>query len=58
MAPAHAQVRNPWNGLYVGLHGGYAWQDVERHFDGTGVATSLSGIDLNGAIVGGQLGYN
>ena len=29
MAPASAQVRNPWNGFYAGLHGGYAWQDAE-----------------------------
>jgi outer membrane immunogenic protein len=58
LAPAHAQVSNPWNGLYVGLHGGYAWQDVNGTFDGLGAATNLSGIDLNGAIVGGQLGYN
>jgi outer membrane immunogenic protein len=58
LAPAHAQVSNPWNGLYVGLNAGYAWQDVNGTFDGSGVATNLTGIDLNGAIVGGQLGYN
>lgn len=57
-APAHANERNPWNGLYVGLHGGYSWQDVSGVFDTNGDATDLSGIDLNGAIVGGQLGYN
>ena len=58
MAPASAQVRNPWNGLYVGLHGGYAWQDVDGIFNSGGNSTVLSAIDLNGAIVGGQLGYN
>jgi outer membrane immunogenic protein len=58
LAPAQAQVRDPWNGLYVGLHGGYAWQDVNGTFDGLGAATNLSGFDLNGAIVGAQLGYN
>ena len=47
-APAHAQVSNPWNGLYVGLHGGYAWQDVDGIFNGGGAPTALSGIDLNG----------
>ena len=57
-APAHAQVSNPWNGLYVGLHGGYAWQDVDGIFNSAGAPTALSSIDLNGAIVGGQLGYN
>ena len=58
MAPASAQVRNPWNGFYVGLHGGYAWQDVDGIFNSAGAPTVLSAIDLNGAIVGGQLGYN
>ena len=58
MAPASAQVRNPWNGFYVGLHGGYAWQDVDGIFNNATTPTVLSAIDLNGAIVGGQLGYN
>jgi outer membrane immunogenic protein len=58
MAPASAQVRNPWNGFYVGLHGGYAWQDVDGIFNSADTPTVLSAIDLNGAIVGGQLGYN
>ncbi len=58
MAPASAQVRNPWNGFYVGLHGGYAWQDVDGIFNNAGTPTVLSAIDLNGAIVGGQIGYN
>ena len=57
-APAHAQVQNPWNGLYVGLNGGYAWQDVGGRFDSTGIAANLTGTDLNGAVVGGQIGYN
>jgi outer membrane immunogenic protein len=58
LAPAHADERNPWNGLYVGLHGGYAWQNTDGIFDSGGGATDLSGINLNGAIIGGQLGYN
>jgi opacity protein-like surface antigen len=57
-APAHAQVQNPWNGLYVGLNGGYAWQDVGGTFDSSGIAADLTGTDLNGAVVGGQIGYN
>jgi len=52
-APAHAQVQNPWNGLYVGLNGGYAWQDVGGTYDSAGIAANL-----NGAVVGGQIGYN
>jgi outer membrane immunogenic protein len=58
MTPAQAQVTNPWNGLYVGVNGGYAWQDVGGTFDNLGTNTSLNGIDLNGAVVGGQIGYN
>lgn len=58
VTPAQAQVTNPWNGLYVGVNGGYAWQDVGGTFDGGTTVTSLSGIDLSGAVVGGQIGYN
>jgi len=54
-APAQAQVENPWRGFYAGLNGGYAWQSANGTFNS---ATGLSGIDLNGGIVGGQLGYN
>jgi outer membrane immunogenic protein len=55
---AHADELNPWNGLYVGLNGGYAWQDTNGVFDSSGDATDLAGLNLNGAIIGGQLGYN
>ena len=58
MAPASAQVRNPWNGFYAGLHGGYALAGRRRHLQYAATPTVLSAIDLNGAIVGGQLGYN
>jgi outer membrane immunogenic protein len=58
MAPAQAQVTNPWNGLYVGVNGGYAWQDVGGTFDNAQTNTSLKGLNLNGAVVGGQIGYN
>ncbi len=39
-----AQVYN-WTGLYVGIHGGYGWGDV-------------SGLDVDGAFFGGQIGFN
>jgi outer membrane immunogenic protein len=55
---AVAQDRWPFNGLYVGLHAGYSWQDASGLFDGAGFRTSLSGLDLNGGILGAQLGYN
>ena len=58
MAPAEAQVTNPWNGFYVGVNGGYAWQDAGGTFDNLGTNTNLNGFDLNGALVGGQVGYN
>lgn len=58
VTPAQAQVTNPWNGLYVGVNGGYAWQDVGGTYDSSATVTNLTGSDLNGAVVGGQIGYN
>lgn len=52
---AQAQVESPWRGFYAGLNGGYAWQSASGVFNST---TDLSGLTLNGGIVGGQLGYN
>jgi outer membrane immunogenic protein len=57
-APASASERDPFDGLYIGLNAGYSWQDLSGVFDNEGDSTNLSGIDLNGAIVGGQIGYN
>jgi len=57
-APAHADEIKPFQGLYVGLHGGYAWQNISGVFDNTGNATSLAPLENDGAIVGAQLGYN
>jgi len=57
-APALSEEIKPFQGLYVGLHGGYVWQNVSGIFDNTGAATSLAPLDNDGAIVGGQLGYN
>ena len=45
-APVYA-VSN-WSGLYLGVNGGYAWDDHARH----------GGILDNGGFGGGQLGYN
>lgn len=50
--PAKADF--PFQGLYVGVHGGYEWQDTGGSFDGT----SLTKLDLDGPILGAQLGYN
>jgi outer membrane immunogenic protein len=58
IAPVHAQERDNFDGLYMGLHTGYAWQDVDGVFNNAGSPTYLSGIDTNGGLVGGHLGYN
>jgi outer membrane immunogenic protein len=55
LTPAQAQVEAPWRGFYAGLNGGYAWNSANGKFND---ALELSGLTLNGAIVGGQLGYN
>jgi outer membrane immunogenic protein len=57
-APANAQDPKPFQGLYFGLHGGYAWQDVGGAFDNLGSKTNLSAIDLDSGVLGAQLGYN
>jgi outer membrane immunogenic protein len=55
---AVADDRWPFNGLYVGVHGGYSWQSASGVFDNQGFPTNLTGLDLNGGILGAQLGYN
>jgi outer membrane immunogenic protein len=55
LSPAQAQSETPWRGFYAGLNGGYAWNSANGQF---GNALDLSGLTLNGAIVGGQVGYN
>lgn len=58
LAPAQADERKSFAGPYVGLHAGYSWQGVSGVYDNASTATSLSPLDLNGAVIGGQLGYN
>lgn len=58
ITPTFANELKPFDGFYAGLHGGYSWQKMSGTYDNAGAATNLAGIDLNGAIVGGQLGYN
>jgi outer membrane immunogenic protein len=49
-APAYAPVAMyNWSGLYVGVNAGYGWG---RFSD------SVGGINVNGFVGGGQLGYN
>jgi len=40
------------------MHAGYSWQDASGTFNDGGSPISLNSLDLNGAIIGGQLGYN
>ena len=53
-SPRPAAVGAPsfsWTGLYLGIHGGYAWGD--------GSITGATGTTkLNGGFAGGQIGYN
>ncbi|ADP72398.1 porin [Rhodomicrobium vannielii ATCC 17100] len=47
-----------WTGLYVGAHGGYAWDSID--FPGTPSHANGGAPrpDLEGGFVGGQIGYN
>ncbi len=57
-SPAYSQELKPFQGLYVGVHGGYGWQNVSGVFDTGDASTSLAPLDNDGPILGGQLGYN
>jgi outer membrane immunogenic protein len=55
-----------WSGVYLGLHAGYGWDDINSDYDFGGLNNVLfndvglkSGIDnsLEGYIVGGQIGF-
>jgi outer membrane immunogenic protein len=67
-APVMVEVWN-WTGFYIGGNAGYSWgrsnTDVSYFNSVTGVpivppAGSITGagFDMNGAIAGGQIGYN
>ncbi len=63
-ADATYQADSIWSGGYVGIIGGYSWG--EGNLDGNayaaGTDTELSSVseslDMNGALVGGQVGYD
>jgi outer membrane immunogenic protein len=62
--PAYKQpYKNPvyvapfsWTGFYVGINGGYGFGKSNWTVPGTGVSTG--DFNVNGALVGGTLGYN
>ena len=67
-APLMVEVWN-WTGFYIGGNAGYSWgrgnSDVSYFNTATGLpiappAGSITGVgfDMNGAIAGGQIGYN
>jgi outer membrane immunogenic protein len=50
---------SPFTGFYIGVHGGAAFADTSGVFDNGGNPGpfDLSRLNLDGAIVGGQIGY-
>jgi outer membrane immunogenic protein len=64
LAPAVAYAKAPrlaalsnWDGLYLGVHGGYGWSDNDFSFD-QGNGRRIGGITSKGWVGGGQAGYN
>jgi outer membrane immunogenic protein len=54
--PATAPVFS-WTGCYVGIHGGYAW-GRKSDWTSDGFAVAEADHDVDGALVGGQVGCN
>jgi outer membrane immunogenic protein len=57
-APA-AAVMAPvydWNGVYIGVQGGYAWSQSEWIYTATN--TAIGDVHPRGGLIGGTLGYN
>ncbi|MEZ5843360.1 MAG: outer membrane beta-barrel protein [Hyphomicrobiaceae bacterium] len=56
---AHAQPaqRYNWSGIYIGIHGGAAWSDVNWQTTVAGVPSDQSS-DATNALLGGQAGFN
>ncbi len=44
-----------WTGFYVGVHGGFGWGETDWNSDLAGFDTQF---DVDGALAGGQIGYN
>lgn len=57
-APAYkvaGAVPFSWAGIYIGVHGGYAWGTDQSSFNGFGLSSS---VKPQGGFGGGQIGYN
>ncbi len=50
VAPVVEPTAYNWTGLYIGAHGGFGWGSFDSDTDGE--------FDGDGAIAGGQIGYN
>jgi outer membrane immunogenic protein len=63
-APAAADGPFSWTGLYLGAHGGYAWGEWNGNMiytpatGGDGFDAGSKTIDSEGALAGGQIGFN
>ena len=55
VAPAAAWS---WTGFYAGAHGGYGWKQNDFNLLVFGFADRSRGIHSDGAVFGGQAGYN
>jgi outer membrane immunogenic protein len=51
IAPVDVMTTHDWSGFYVGVHGGYGWGHGDTGIDDFD-------FDLDGGLVGAQLGYN
>ena len=58
---ASAQEGYSWSGFYLGAHAGYGWGDAEYEHQNINFFGGPGGLydnEINGAVVGGQLGFN
>jgi outer membrane immunogenic protein len=51
-AIVEAPVANTWSGMYIGIHGGWNWNETD------GDEGILGDSESDGFVIGGQLGYN
>jgi outer membrane immunogenic protein len=58
--PMVADAALDWSGFYVGVNGGYGWQERTRDIGltNTGLTVLTPGMRANGGFGGGQVGYN
>jgi outer membrane immunogenic protein len=63
-APVYVDPGFNWSGFYLGGNVGYSWgrsrntETISQLATGVGLATGTASNDVNGAIGGGQFGYN